>query len=288
MSTSRHFGRNKRQKGALAGLLLATVLAVGIGFHTILRDGPAVRSEPVGLQHNQDSPNLSPLPSARFRERPVYPYSVIPGGVATRDELNEHVAVDQVVAKHYSGFNLSRAHIIHAPKDKLVHVAYRMDNRIFWTKKKLRIRKGEALVTDGTHYARARCGNRITESPRPPTSPLEPTVAELDPPLLPPETPVIPTPWSPYVLEPTVPLGAPPPLTGEPYFPPIFPVPFGVPPGSLPPSNPPLPVNNLPPDPSPVPEPPTMWLVGLGAAGVLVRQIYGRYAARPRKNPAER
>ncbi len=48
---------------------------------------------------------------------------------------------------------------------KLVYVSYRIGNKVFWTKHKLALRKGEAMLSDGTNMARTRCGNRISVLP---------------------------------------------------------------------------------------------------------------------------
>jgi PEP-CTERM motif len=48
-------------------------------------------------------------------------------------------------------------------------------NRIFWTYKKILIPKGEVLITDGTNYARTRCGNRLSDVPKGNTTILQPS-----------------------------------------------------------------------------------------------------------------
>ena len=120
-------------------------------------------------------------------QRLVYPYSVIRGGVRNVHELKEAIARDRVVAAHYSKFNLARAQITELHSDKLAHVSYRIHDEFFWTKKKLKLSKGEKLITDGTRLARARCGNLVSEKPPDPpakTSPLEPREEVFDQPTL--------------------------------------------------------------------------------------------------------
>lgn len=58
-------------------------------------------------------------------------------------------------------------------------------NSIYWTRHPIRLAKGETLLTDGGHLARARCGNRISDSPNEPTNAIEPEESELDTPELP-------------------------------------------------------------------------------------------------------
>jgi PEP-CTERM motif-containing protein len=151
-----------------------------------------------------------------------------------------------------------------------VFVSYRVGNRIYWTKNKTLVPRGEMLITDGTHFARTRCGNRISERPMGPVSPAEPTAKTLDEPSRP-NVPVIPLepydlpalweseetpPWLPLAPGPAVPGGG----IYVPPIPPFFCCSGG---GSAP-----VPVT---PAPLQAPEPATLLLVllGLGAASLL-------------------
>lgn len=120
-----------------------------------------------------------PQVQARNR-RIVYPYSVVPGGVASAHELHEVASHDPIVSKHYSGFNYRRAHIIEVRTPRSVYLSYRLGNRIYWTRHQAMLRVGEQLLTDGDTTARARCGNQVSVLPQADTSPEEPTMAELD------------------------------------------------------------------------------------------------------------
>jgi hypothetical protein len=131
------------------------------------------------------------ISSAQAADRPqiarvVYPYSIVPGGIASVAELRSAIARDYVVFDHYSTFHLDRARIIRLDQDRLVHVSYRIGDRVYWTKRALRLRKGEALITDGEETARTRCGNMISKSLGGAVSPNEPTEPELNAPV---ETP---------------------------------------------------------------------------------------------------
>jgi hypothetical protein len=86
--------------------------------------------------------------------RPNYPYSVIPGGAYSPAELHYANQSDAVVRAHYETFNLNRAHIVQVTDDRLQYASYRIKDRIYWTHKKVRIRKGEYLLTDGVAFAR--------------------------------------------------------------------------------------------------------------------------------------
>ena len=129
--------------------------------------------------------------------RQVYPYSVVDGGVHSVQELRSAIWRDPVVAKHYSHFKLDRARVIEAKADRDFHVSYRIGGEIFWTKKRLKIAKGERLITDGTNFTRTRCANVLSEVPQGKTSPDEPAPEVLDAPLNPPSEP---TPFMPPVV----------------------------------------------------------------------------------------
>lgn len=118
--------------------------------------------------------------------RPDYPYSVIPGGAYSRAELQYAIHHDPVVQKHYGDFDSDDVELVKLTADRYEYASYRVKDRIYWTKRRLRLRKGEVLLTDGTHYARARCGNRLSNTRQGPTSNTEPPEAALD---LPPVTP---------------------------------------------------------------------------------------------------
>lgn len=117
--------------------------------------------------------------------RTVYPYSVIAGGAQSPQELREAVATDPVVAQHYADFDITNARRVTLDAPKLAYVSYRIGNKVFWTKHKLALRKGEAMLSDGTNMARTRCGNRISVLPVRPNAPAEPTSSELEGPEFP-------------------------------------------------------------------------------------------------------
>jgi hypothetical protein len=125
-----------------------------------------------------DSPRV-PKIQPRNR-RLVYPYSVVPGGVGSAEELRAAATHDSVVAKHYSGFNYRRARLVEVKEPRKVYLSYRLHNKIYWTVQQASLHPGEKLLTDGTVTARARCGNQVSVLPQAGTSPEEPTMAELD------------------------------------------------------------------------------------------------------------
>jgi hypothetical protein len=112
--------------------------------------------------------------------RPVYRYSVIPGGVRSAAELASAVQRDRAVSAHYADFDVAAAHLVRVEKPRFVHVSYRIGDKIYWTKKKLKLAAGESLLSDGTHLARTRCGNRIAEEVQGPVLDTEPASEMLD------------------------------------------------------------------------------------------------------------
>jgi hypothetical protein len=120
-------------------------------------------------------------PSKSTRE--VYPYSVVPGGVLTKEELREASAHDPVVAEHYNGFDFQKARVINLRQAKLVYLSYRIGDKVYWTTKKVALHAGEKLITDGKITARTRCANQVSVLPQKKSSPEEPSVSELDNPV---------------------------------------------------------------------------------------------------------
>ena len=66
-------------------------------------------------------------------------------------------------------------------------MSYRIGNQVFWTKRKVALRAGEAILTDGRSKIRARCGNCISDTPMQPTLQAEePLPSEFDRGIVPP------------------------------------------------------------------------------------------------------
>jgi hypothetical protein len=207
-------------------------------------------------------PSLAPPPhDAGTNPRALYPYSIVPGGVRNTRELKTAIANDPVVARHYAEFNADKTRQITLHDDKLVYVSYRIGDEVFWTNHKIRIPRGEALLSDGIHEARTRCGNRLSELPARPVSPKEPPREALEEPPAP-EISAIEPPALEFVFTPP----APPPSTapeppghGRIIIPPIIPIWWGAGPPE-PPRSPAPPT--VPPSVPPVQTPePDSWLM---------------------------
>jgi hypothetical protein len=228
------------------------------------------------LSQSHDRPTEAAGP-----KRTVYPYSVIPGGALTAKELQTALRKDPVVASHYANFRAGSVHVIRLRSAKQVYVSYRIGNRVYWTHKKISLRAGETLLTDGSHLARTRCGNRISEIPVEPASVAEPPEKVMDKPLVPRDPQFtsdagFPPPiWQDGPSPVLAGLIPPPGASGgtPPFLPPFPPTPCcGSHPGSTPPPPPPSVPQPPPPGPPPVstPEPGTLVLFIAGATLLLI------------------
>ena len=272
--------------------LLLVVLVIG-SFRLVSNGFPYYTdhgggAQPEGLNHTLSAlagPHAGAIQA--HNRRLVYPYSVIPGGVTSADELRKIAAHDATVAAHYSDFDYSRARVIEVDRPRLVYLSYRVGGQVHWTRKQASLHPGEKLLTDGRITARTRCGNQVSILPQANTSPEEPLIAELDRPDAVASGSEFPSSFDSNLLhvDPVMPIG--PGSTGGTFAsggPPgvSVPLPIGgpvVPPtggGCVPQKTgsesqkkknckPP------PPPPSPVPEPGTVVLVLSGAAAVFAR-----------------
>ncbi len=117
--------------------------------------------------------------------RPVYPYSVVPGGVEDAKELKWVAEHDPIVGAHYAGFDYDHARIVRLTLDRTAYVSYRIGNHIYWTRRRLTLHKGEKIITDGRITARGRCANRVEEVPQQAAAPVEPPAVKFDQPMMP-------------------------------------------------------------------------------------------------------
>src|ERR1700678_4278951 len=122
---------------------------------------------------------LRPKASAR----PVYPYSVVPGGIEDARELKWVAEHDPIVAAHYAGFDYDHARVVRLTLAQTAYVSYRIGNRVYWTRHRITLHKGEKLITDGRMTARSRCANRVEEAPQQSAAPVEPPAEKFDQPV---------------------------------------------------------------------------------------------------------
>ena len=134
--------------------------------------------EPSGLSSQAYSSFIASRPS-----RPAYLYSVVPGGIASAEELREAIKHDPVVAREFKGFDFQLAHLVQVSGKQSMHVAYRIGDKVYWTRKKVALHTGETLISDGKIVARTRCGNRIAVAPLGPPAMADPATADFDQPI---------------------------------------------------------------------------------------------------------
>ena len=185
---SRHRRKHARTK-FLVALLFAATAAITWQF---------ARQQPASiLSYSSQEPSsigLDPTPTGLNAEdygafiasrpsRPAYLHSVIPGGVESIEELRQAMEHDPVVAREFSGFDFQRAHLVQVSEKQLMHVAYRLGDKVYWTRKKVALHPGEALISDGKIVARTRCGNRVAMAPLGPPAMVEPVDADFNEPL---------------------------------------------------------------------------------------------------------
>jgi PEP-CTERM motif-containing protein len=269
--------RVTKARGILAALFVVAVAGISIALISHSRDVSQKSAAPAAAEPRP--PGISSAPGSDLidlalvqNSRPIYPYSIIPGGVSSAVDLKSAIANDPVVASHYSGFDLAKARVVRLDKELRAYVSYRMGNNVYWTSHKLAVRAGESILTDGRHLARTHCGNRLSETAVKPINSKEPLTAELETPeLLGPtfssDGPVVA--WIPS--GPFAPQAPPPGSDQGGFIPPFVPIFFG---GGSPnsPSHPHFPKNPIPPlipippvvPPNPTPEPGTLMLIATG------------------------
>lgn len=173
---------SKRLKTRLTGMaMLGVVISVG----ALMAHGPAPQ-----FSTRSDVASASPAPgqvlaapaasAAQAAPRRVYPYSIVPGGVRDRAELLHVLKTDKVVAAHYAAFQADKAVPVTVAKPRAVYVSYRKGDQVFWTSRKVMLKQGETLLSDGASEIRTRCGNRISDTAQLPVAPNEPSQDVLD------------------------------------------------------------------------------------------------------------
>lgn len=187
--SSRQHSRSRRRGARLFGW--AAVLVLTSAAFLLLHPRFAVRSAPAAIAWPAATTVTRAPLGVRFlvsgHETPAalaHLYSVIPQGIHSEKQLARFLADHPVVARHYANFDLRNFRLVRLRHDRMAYVSFRLGNLIFWTSRKIRLFAGESLVTDGTHYARARCGNRISYVPKQPTTAWQPPGLALEAPIL--------------------------------------------------------------------------------------------------------
>lgn len=163
----------------VAGCAAAVALLRGPGLARAASDTlpvPAASAAAAAAQPLAAAPATAAQPAARR----IYPYSIVPGGLANGADVRRVVGMDGVVAAHYAGFDADKARLVTVDKPRAVYVSYRKGDKVFWTAGKHTLAVGESVLTDGKNELRARCGNRISDTPQFPVETHGPSERELD------------------------------------------------------------------------------------------------------------
>jgi hypothetical protein len=163
-------------------MVVAAAALFAFGGLPVLRSSrPALESDALFDQRTSElAANATGIDAVSIPARPDYKYSVIPGGARNAQELARALDTDAVVADHYRDVDPSTMRPQTVPVERMAHVSYRINDRVFWTRKPVRIYEGETILTNGETEIRARCGNAISMAPLLPTSDDEPESTEFD------------------------------------------------------------------------------------------------------------
>ena len=166
--------------------ILRTVVAVAalfaFGGFPVLRSTPPTLESPAPFDQRaiELAVNATGIDAVSTPARPNYRYSVIPGGAQDAQDFTHAIHTDAVVADHYRDVDPSTMQPQTVSVERMAYVSYRINDRVFWTKKPVRVYEGETILTNGETEVRARCGNAISMSPLLPTSDDEPESTEFD------------------------------------------------------------------------------------------------------------
>jgi len=191
--TRRH--RRNRQFRRVLLVVFGAGLAIGLASvalqHlspslSLFRTSRSVEPDRQAVEANRNILLLTQQESLRQMEnRRVYPYSVVPGGVRDVRELKWAAEHDPVVAAHYAGFDYDHARVVRLVLARTAYISYRIGNKVYWTRHRVSLKKGETVITDGKITARGRCANRVEEVPQQATSSSEPPAAKFEEPVQP-------------------------------------------------------------------------------------------------------
>ena len=188
--TRRHRSNQRIRRGLVAAMaMLVTAGASSLALHYLApslfrsagRGAPPFQQAEVSRHHRVDV-NQEAAHRAPSADRPVYPYSVVAGGVEDARELKWFAEHDPVVAAHYAGFDYDHARVVRLTLARTAYVSYRIGNQIYWMRRRVTLHKGEKLLTDGKITARTRCGNRVEEAPQQAASASEPPAEKFEQP----------------------------------------------------------------------------------------------------------
>ena len=160
----------------------AALMGLGITAWVVRQSAPEI--ERVSASTSSESTESDAVESdaipAASAPYPNYRFSIVAGGVHSQDDVVRAVDRDEVVAEHYRDISLASVRTETLTQPRRAYVSYRIGDQVYWTKHKVALPAGEAILTDGVSEIRARCGNRISDEPQAPNADNEPEAVEFD------------------------------------------------------------------------------------------------------------
>lgn len=135
--TSRH-RRNRKTRRVLFAVFC---LGLAIGFArvalpylspSLFHVSQLIRPDQQAVEASRGILELTQQESMReIENHPVYPYSVVPGGVRSVGELKWAAEHDPVVGAHYAGFDFNHARVVVLKATLSAYVSYRIGNKVY-------------------------------------------------------------------------------------------------------------------------------------------------------------
>lgn len=88
--------------------------------------------------------------------------------IKTIEDFKKTVETDPVLTKHFADFDWGNARIGKLDQDIFAHLAYRKNERIWTTRRLIRLPKGDGYLTDGNRWVRTFCCNDYVAGPQGP------------------------------------------------------------------------------------------------------------------------
>lgn len=92
-------------------------------------------------------------------------HAVVRGGIHNLPQLAAAMSNPEIAA-NFAGIDIGAMHPVVLDHSVIAWVSYYVDGAgLFWTVNPVLLRRGEVVLTDGSNYVRAQCGNRIAFAP---------------------------------------------------------------------------------------------------------------------------
>ena len=137
------------------------------------------------MRVNHPRRQIAPPPSDGYQEQApsiciAYPHALVRCGVASSEEFEAH-RNDASLREHYSEVGMVQPALLTA--DEWDYASFRGATGIVWTPVRILVRAGEYVLRDRVgNTIRARCGNRLSPTPRKPVAFTMPPEMELETP----------------------------------------------------------------------------------------------------------